>query len=230
MTPANEGRTTVLLVDQNDADVDSFEAMLEAAAPAAFDVARATTLAEATSFLATTTADCAVVDLRLPDAEALAIITTIAASSPAVALVALTVRDDEELGVATIEAGASDYLSRAALDGKMLVRCIRHAVLRKRFEYQLADARKEQELAEEALVHQALHDPLTGLPNRVLFLDRLRQALDCRRWVGRPGIDRRCDLYRHRSVQGDQRQPWLSGRRSVAAGGCHAADGSGATG
>jgi diguanylate cyclase (GGDEF)-like protein len=30
---------------------------------------------------------------------------------------------------------------------------------------------------EEQLQHQALHDPLTDLPNRILFMDRLRQAM-----------------------------------------------------
>ncbi|WP_232034929.1 EAL domain-containing protein [Desulfovibrio ferrophilus] len=32
--------------------------------------------------------------------------------------------------------------------------------------------------AESALRHQAFHDPLTGLPNRILFLDHLRQAME----------------------------------------------------
>ena len=35
----------------------------------------------------------------------------------------------------------------------------------------------EQKTAEEALVYQAFHEPLCGLPNRLLLLDRLEQAL-----------------------------------------------------
>jgi diguanylate cyclase (GGDEF)-like protein/PAS domain S-box-containing protein len=35
----------------------------------------------------------------------------------------------------------------------------------------------EQRLMRERLAHAAIHDPLTGLPNRVLFLDRLTMAL-----------------------------------------------------
>jgi diguanylate cyclase (GGDEF)-like protein/PAS domain S-box-containing protein len=38
--------------------------------------------------------------------------------------------------------------------------------------------------AEDAMRHQAMHDPLTGLPNRTLFNDRLEQALHRRARVG----------------------------------------------
>jgi diguanylate cyclase (GGDEF)-like protein/PAS domain S-box-containing protein len=40
----------------------------------------------------------------------------------------------------------------------------------------LADA-LERQSTEDAIQHRALHDPLTGLPNRVLFLDRLEHTL-----------------------------------------------------
>jgi diguanylate cyclase (GGDEF)-like protein/PAS domain S-box-containing protein len=44
----------------------------------------------------------------------------------------------------------------------------------------------EQRATGERLAHQAIHDPLTGLPNRLLFLDRLRLAL------GRAARQRHC--------------------------------------
>jgi diguanylate cyclase (GGDEF)-like protein/PAS domain S-box-containing protein len=44
------------------------------------------------------------------------------------------------------------------------------------FVVQLHDV-SDRRRVEEELAHQSLHDPLTGLPNRVLFTDRLQQAL-----------------------------------------------------
>lgn len=43
---------------------------------------------------------------------------------------------------------------------------------------QLETEIKERELAEERARHQASHDPLTDLPNRILFMDRLETAIE----------------------------------------------------
>ncbi|MBI4940907.1 MAG: EAL domain-containing protein [Actinobacteria bacterium] len=54
----------------------------------------------------------------------------------------------------------------------------------------------EIRLAEEMLAHQALHDPLTKLPNRTLGLDRIQQALDRTRRSRRRVAVLACDLDR----------------------------------
>ncbi|MBW3535328.1 MAG: EAL domain-containing protein [Gemmatimonadetes bacterium] len=67
-----------------------------------------------------------------------------------------------------LEAGASDYLSKAALPDQIHVRlAIAERQLARTFEHRDH---------EEELVRDALHDPLTGLANRSLFLERLDRA------------------------------------------------------
>lgn len=54
------------------------------------------------------------------------------------------------------------------------------------FDRRMAELSQELASEREALLHQALHDPLTGLPNRVLLYDRIRQAVLASKRTARP--------------------------------------------
>jgi diguanylate cyclase (GGDEF)-like protein len=77
--------------------------------------------------------------------------------------VVLTGTDDEAQAVQAVQEGAQDYLIKGQVDGHLLGRAIRYSI--------------ERKFAEVQLSHQALHDPLTGLANRALLMERLAQAL-----------------------------------------------------
>ena len=84
--------------------------------------------------------------------------------------------------------GAIDHLPKTGLDADTLERAVRYA----------ADHRRSV----ERLEHTAMHDALTGLPNRTLFLDRLEQSLRRarRRGAGSGGAVLFLDLDRFKVV------------------------------
>ncbi len=67
-----------------------------------------------------------------------------------------------------LAAGATDFLPKAALHDQIDVRL---AIAERHVNRAIARQRQQEELTKDAL-----HDPLTGLPNRALFLERLHQA------------------------------------------------------
>jgi diguanylate cyclase (GGDEF)-like protein len=86
-----------------------------------------------------------------------------ASAAPDLPIVAMADAGDHAAALRALRAGADDCVDRDPLDPEALARAVRFAVERHRVRGDLA--------------HRALHDPLTGLPNRQLLDDRLEHGL-----------------------------------------------------
>jgi diguanylate cyclase len=179
------GRTRrVLLVEDNPAD-----AYLTADSLSVADPLTVCDLAGRLSDVTTArmaAADCVILDLSLPDARGLDALVQLRRLHSGVPVIVLTEDDDVETASAALQHGAQDYLVKGHADSHTLDRAIRYAQERKRLE--------------TALAHQALHDPLTGLANRVLFRDRVEHALERVRRHGTSAAVLFCDLDHFKAV------------------------------
>ena len=80
-----------------------------------------------------------------------------------VPIIVMTEEMEMDVDRDAIGEGASDYLVKGRIDSQLLERTIRYAIERKKIEMKL-----------DQLAH---YDHLSGLPNRMLFRDRLHQAV-----------------------------------------------------
>jgi diguanylate cyclase (GGDEF)-like protein len=156
----------VLLVEDNPGDARLVQELLREADATElneFEVSHVAGLAEARQQLMESGAGCVLLDLSLPDASRLEALMQLRAAAPDVPIVILSGLQDELLAVKAVQEGAQDYLIKGRVDGHSIGRSITYAVERKAQEMELS--------------HQAMHDSLTGLPNRTLFLDRLKHGV-----------------------------------------------------
>ena len=153
----------VLLIEDNPGDARLIQEILAEARGSRFEVKWTDRLAAARECLADGEIDLVLLDLSLPDSQGLDTFAKVHTHVPHMPVVVLSGLDDETLAITAVQDGAQDYLVKGQADGHVLVRSIRYAIERKR--------------AEETIRKLAYYDSLTGLPNRVLFNDRLTLAL-----------------------------------------------------
>jgi diguanylate cyclase (GGDEF)-like protein len=165
----NGDRHSVLLIEDNPGDARLIREMIAEDPEAPFELHCAERLSHGLDFLANRPAGLVLLDLSLPDSLGLETFAKVFAHSPAVPIIVLTGTDDATVALKAVQGGAQDYLVKGKLDRELLVRSMQYSIERKRYQVQIE--------------HQANYDALTGLPNRTLLHDRLRQAVFAQRHV-----------------------------------------------
>jgi len=88
----------------------------------------------------------------------------------------MTAVGDASSKVTGFGCGGADYVTKPFQLDEVVARIEMQLALRQALE-RLRESEERYRLLAETLQHQATHDPLTGLPNRTLLVDRLNQAI-----------------------------------------------------
>jgi diguanylate cyclase (GGDEF)-like protein len=159
----------VLLIEDNPGDARLIREMLAEEPDSPFNLHFSERLSHGLDFIANEKPDLVLLDLSLPDSLGLETFAKVYEHSPAVPIIVLTGTDDKTVALNAVKGGAQDYLVKGKLDRELLVRAMQYSIERKRYQVQIE--------------HQANYDALTGLPNRTLLHDRLRQAVFAQRAI-----------------------------------------------
>jgi diguanylate cyclase (GGDEF)-like protein len=157
----------VLLIEDNPGDARLIREMLAEEPEAPFALHCADRLAHGLEQLSAGETVLVLLDLSLPDSFGLETFAKVYAHSPTVPIIVLTGNDDQTVALSAVKGGAQDFLVKGRLDRELLLRSMQYSIERKRYQVQLE--------------HQANYDALTGLPNRMLLHDRLKQAVYAQR-------------------------------------------------
>ena len=165
MTSSNIQPIKILLVEDNPGDARLIKELLLGPTyfGANYQPSQVETLRAATQMCTSDRFDVILLDLNLPDSTGLETLTSLNGMFPQIPIIVLTGLNDMELTMQSVQHGAQDYVTKEECTSQLLTRVVHYAIERKR--------------VEEQFKHLATHDALTELPNRILFYDRLNQAI-----------------------------------------------------
>jgi two-component system cell cycle response regulator len=161
----------ILLVESDREYLDELRERLSTVRQVDLDIEWAGELSEALARLTQGGIDAILLDLDLPDSSGMVTFERAYAFAPTVPIIVLTAEADEEVGIATVQGGAQDYMVTEEVQASVLARSLRHAIERHRLL--------------SALRSLSLIDDLTGLYNRRGFSDLGEQYLKLAKRSGR---------------------------------------------
>ncbi|MGZ4932574.1 MAG: GAF domain-containing protein [Halobacteriota archaeon] len=167
MIKRGKERLRILLIEDNPADADFIQELLEESTTHTFSVDVAETLSEGAKWCANRAYDAVLLDLGLPDSQGLQTFTTLTAHTSDVPIIILTGFEDEVLALDLVRKGAQDYIAKGHVDCDRIERAIRYAIERKQNDRALIAMQRQ--LEQQA---QMLDGVLTSTDDIICTYDR----------------------------------------------------------
>ncbi len=143
-----DNKIKVLIVDNNSDDVYLIKELLKDITVVRFELLHETSLNSVLELIEKEhnkkeKFDCILLDLNLPDSLGTDTLKNILNKFPGLPIIILTVLDDENIALESLQNGAQDYLVKGKINGEIVYRSIRYAVERKKTENGLRESEKK---------------------------------------------------------------------------------------
>ncbi|CAN5391499.1 hypothetical protein BH10PSE19_BH10PSE19_09130 [soil metagenome] len=164
--------TNILLIEDNPGDARLVTELLKEATSVTTNISQVSTLRAANINFQQHKYDVVLLDLNLPDSRGIETVTKAREIVKNVPIVVMTGVEDEELSLASIRAGAQDYLVKGTINTRQLLQTLRYAMQRNTLLLNL------EEVNNKSQTYMATHDLLTGLPKQQSFIDILQHVIN----------------------------------------------------
>lgn len=159
-----ESVARVLLLGSNLAEHRRFEAMLSSIQQSPFQLLWCEQLENGRTEIASGNYDAVLLDCQHQPDVALFLLRETLEQGFQLPIIALIAEADNRVSRQALQYGAADYLSLDNLDDYVLQRCIGYAI--------------DKSQVEKKINQLNLYDPLTGIPNRMLFRQTVERAIE----------------------------------------------------
>lgn len=189
------GPLNALIVDDDDVDREKLVRMLRSC-PREITIVEAASQAQALEIMRgqETRFDIVFLDFGLSDGDGRDLVPKIHAElDPDCPIIAVTGHGSPQIAAESIKSGMTEFLTKNLLCVEKVAASVEEGLAWRQY-------RQEVRRAEAELTHRSLHDPLTDLPNRTLFFDRLSQACARARRSGESFAVAMIDLDRFKDI------------------------------